>query len=174
MEWRRVRHEPTGISCEIGRLNWREKPLVAATIADVFGPFLDFFDRDGKLREGVTRSDEVKALRQCVETLDEQKLRPIFERKIRNVEGLEGVTSGAELYEEAPDMRFIIWLLHEMVGRSSLSEEEGKASGSPSTSSTGQTGNSGSPAPSTGPEGGPSPSTVPETQSASESSSQVA
>jgi len=167
-KWRRVTHEGTGISCELGRLTWKQKPAVLMAIVDAMKPLAK------AEAEGGDGDAQIAALRKALGALDEDVLGPIFEARVRSVEGLEDVSTGRELFDEAPDMHFLLWVLQQMVADASVSDGEGKVSGSPSTSSTEPTAAGGSPAPSTEPEGGPSHSTVTETRPGTASSSQVA
>lgn len=168
MKWRRVTHESSGISCEVGRLTWRQKPLLATMIGEAFSPMIE------AQAENAGQDAQIAAVRKALVALDDEILRPIFQAKVRDVQGLEGVTTGEELLEGAPDMHFILWLLNELVTDATVSGEEGKASGSPSTSSSAPTGDSASPAPSTELEAGPMHSTAPEMKADVPSSSRVA
>ena len=160
MKWRRITHEESGISCDVRNLTWRQKPLVAAMVAEVFGPTLELVGPDGKPESGTSPVAMAGALRQAVDKLDDTVLRPIFRERVQNVAGLEGVTTGEQLLEEAPDIRFILYMLNALLNESTVSDEEGKASGSPSTSSMEPTAGSGSRAPSTAPGDGASLSTA--------------
>lgn len=175
-DWKTVTHEETGISCELGRLTWRQRPILAGVVAEVWGPVRELVDLEtGQARKGVSELAQARAVRNAVDSLDEATLKPIFDTKVRNVQGLgEGAMTGLELLEEAPSIEFIMWLVSEMVNEATPTEEEGKASDSPSTSSTGPTADSASPAESIEPAAGASPSTVTETQTEGGSSSRVA
>jgi len=167
-KWRRVTHEDTGISCEVGRLTWRQRPLMAAMIGEAFAPIV------AVQVDGASGEEQARSVRKALAAMDEETLAPIFETKVRAVEGLEGITTGRDLLDEAPDLGFVLWLLNQLVSDASASEEEGKASGSPSTSSSVETAAGDSPVPSTVPEGGPTHSTAPEMTAGKVSSTRVA
>jgi len=176
-KWRRVTHGETGISCEVGRLVYSQKPLLAAMIADVFGAVLSLRGEDGTAREGVSVEETTAALRTAFGKLDGEMIEKMFRDKVRDVQGLETedgpVTTGVELLEVA-DQGLVMWALQEIVSSSDLSVDQGKAFASPSTLPPEKTLDSGSPAESTGSAGGATPSTAEATPTESESSSQVA
>jgi hypothetical protein len=176
-KWQRVTHEETGISCEVGRLTYSQKPLLAAMIADVFGVMAELRDEKGKAKGGVTLTQTTDSLRDAIGKLDGDMIERLFEHRVRNVEGLETedgvVKTGAELLELA-DQDILMWVIGEIAKHSNLSAKQGKASASPSTSLPETTPASDSPAESTESADGPSPSTAEETPTESASSSRVA
>lgn len=175
-KWRRIAHD-SGISCELGRLKYSELPLVFAMNGEIFEAMSELRDAEGKAKPGVTMREIAAALRQAFERVDVELIERLFMHRVRNVEGLETedgpVTSGMELLEVA-DQSILTWILGELIVGSQLSDSEGKASDSPSTSASVPTNDSDSPAESTGSAGGPSPSTAPATETDDASSSRVA
>jgi hypothetical protein len=103
------------------------------------------------------------------EAFPEDVLRRTFERGVRKVSmTVDGraITDSREMYENA-DEGLTIAVINKLERMCSLSESEGKASSSLSTSDAAPTaGNGDSPANSTESEGGPKPSTATETPSA--------
>lgn len=195
-KWRRVTHEGTGISLEVGRLSYSQKPQLAVMVAEVMGPLMAVRgagagEKDGKAEDG--KADDLTpaqmaqqaaalagksaALREAFSKMDPELIADVFEHKVRNVQELETedgpVTTGKELLDVV-DQTILMWVLTSLVSANQLSDQEGKASGSPSTSSSSATESSGSPAVSTAPADGATPSTAKETPTEGESSTQLA
>lgn len=175
-KWQRVTHEGMGISLEIGRLSYSQKPQLAVMAADVLGPLLAVGGGGGD-EAGFTLAQKSAALREAFSKLDAELIGDVFEHKVRDVQGVETedgpVTTGKELLELA-DQTILMWVLTSLVNANQLSDQEGKASGSPSTSNTEATPSSISPAANTVPGDGATPSTVMETPAADRSSTPAA
>ena len=173
-KWQRVTHEGLGISLEIGRLSYSQKPQLAVMAADVLGPLLAVGGGD---EAGSTLAQKSAALKEAFSKLDAELIGDVFEHKVRDVQGVETedgpVTTGKELLEVA-DQTILMWVLTSLVSANQLSDQEGKASGSPSISSTEATPSSISPAANTEPGDGATPSTVMETPAADRSSTPAA
>lgn len=176
-KWRRVTHEGTGISCEVGRLLYSQKPLLVAMIADVFGAVSELRDEDGNPKKSATMAETTVVLRNAFAKLDGEMVERLFRDRVRDVEGLETedgpVTSGLDLLALADD-ELVMWVLGEITKNSDLAENQGKALGSPSISSSEPTLDSDSPVKPIVNADGPSLSTVGETPVGTASSSQVA
>jgi len=176
-KWRRVTHEETGVSCEVGRLTYSQKPLLVAMMADVFGVVGGLRDEDGTPKAGITMSETTATLRGAFAKLDIPMIENLFKHRVRNIEGLETeegpIKTGSELLEVVND-ELLMWVLGEITSNSELSEEQGKASGSLSTSPSETTPASDSPAESIVSEDGHSRSTVEGTSTGRASSSRVA
>ena len=169
--WQRITDEVTGISCEIGRLTYLEKPEVAVLVGQVWGKIHRFQKEhggsDGEVDASkVSPEDQVTVLRDAYSALREKDdfVAGIFREKVRNVAELEdergSITTGERLKEVA-DEHILMWILGALLNRASLTDAEGKASGSPSTSSIPGTAASSSAASSTGAASGTTPSTAP-------------
>lgn len=181
-KWRRITYDG-GISLEVGRLRYSEKPALAAMAAEVFGARGDLPDDIEAFKKEVLAKPSLalslaKSASDMVSKIDPVLVDALFEHRVRNVQGVETedgpVKTGLELLELV-DHQFIMWVLAELLSGGSVTEDEGKASGSPSTSPVeGTPVVSASDAASTASADGPSPSTVEPTPPEKASSSRVA
>lgn len=163
-KWSRITDPTTGISVEIGRLSYAEKPQLAAMLAAQFGIIQP-------LRvESTTAEERTAAVHAYFQAMDHDLVKAMFAVRVRAVQGVETedgpVTTGPQLLEIADD-HIIQWVLTELIRFSSMSVDEGKASRSPSTSSAGASGVSTSGAVPIASADGTTPSTVTEIQPAS-------
>lgn len=169
-KWRRITDEETGISLEVGRLRYSERPRLASIWADIYGGLTEEARADEATLRARVAEDPALAIRmmrvqrEMIEKIDPEFVEKLFEKRVRGVEELETedgpVTSGPGFLELA-DERLIFWVLMELLTDGTVTEEEGKGSASPSTSQPPETGASVSAASSTDNGGGAMHSTAP-------------
>lgn len=166
-KWRTVTHEELGITVDLGRLNYLQLPRLSVMMANVVAPLAPFqkglSDEPEKSESPAVLAEKTAALKESAAGLDGELIEDVFQHKVRRVQGLETedgpINTGKELLEVA-DQVILMWVLTELVSGSQMSAEEGKASGSPSTSASEAPPVSVSPVVSTVPAAGVPPSTV--------------
>lgn len=152
------------------RIGYELKHLTAAEVREVRAVVVRVIGAQELAKAEATKTPEnageigAAAIDRVSKALDPEFLRRVFANYVQNVTGVQDETGartdGPVLLEFADD-DFLISVLLGLLNKGKVSAEEGKASGSPSTSgSEGTAGASASPATSTANAGGIAPSTA--------------